>query len=211
MTDKYDAIVVGAGHNGLVCSALLARAGKSVLVLEANEQVGGAAVTREFADGYSVSACAHLLYQLQPEVRKELNLSPTLAGEDMTTIALAEDGGHIRLSADGVEGVSDGSALMARSGDMPRWYIVYRLESQVFVQGFGGAEPVVAFPIGGTEAPAPGFRPGLDYGQDGRTELRVAFVTAEGIEQASVEIDDPVVRAERDLQMSLAPTTDGGS
>ena len=110
MTDKYDAIVVGAGHNGLVCSALLARAGKNVLVLEANGQVGGAAVTREFADGYSVSACAHLLYQLQSEVRKELKLSPQLASEDMTTIALAEDGNHIRIRDNEVEGVADEDA-----------------------------------------------------------------------------------------------------
>ena len=50
MTDKFDAIVVGGGHNGLVCAALLAKAGKQVLVLEANDQVGGAAVTREFAE-----------------------------------------------------------------------------------------------------------------------------------------------------------------
>src|SRR5210317_1923854 len=85
MTDKYDAIVVGGGHNGLVCAALLGKSGKQVLVLEANEQVGGAAVTREFTEGYSVSACAHLLYQLQPSVRKDLKLSPELASEDMTT------------------------------------------------------------------------------------------------------------------------------
>ena len=52
MTDKYDAIVVGGGHNGLVCSALLAQSGKQVLLLESNKNVGGAAVTREFADGY---------------------------------------------------------------------------------------------------------------------------------------------------------------
>ena len=110
MTDKFDAIVVGAGHNGLVCSALLAKAGKRVLVLEANEQVGGAAVTREFADGYSVSACAHLLYQLQPEVRKELKLSPRLATEDMTTIALGEDGNHVRLKGEEVQGVSENDA-----------------------------------------------------------------------------------------------------
>jgi phytoene dehydrogenase-like protein len=110
MTDKFDAIVVGAGHNGLVCSALLAKAGKRVLVLEANEQVGGAAVTREFTDGYSVSACAHLLYQLQPEVRKELKLSPRLASEDMTTIALSEDGNHLRLKGDNVDGVSENDA-----------------------------------------------------------------------------------------------------
>lgn len=110
MDNRYDAIVVGAGHNGLVCSALLAKAGKNVLVLEANEQVGGAAVTREFARGYSVSACAHLLYQLQPEVRKELQLAPSLSSEDMTTIALAADGKHVRLSGDSAEGVSEEDA-----------------------------------------------------------------------------------------------------
>ena len=115
MTDKFDAIVVGAGHNGLVCSALLAKAGKRVLVLEANQQVGGAAITREFADGYTVSACAHLLYQLQPEVRKELKISTRLVSEDMTTIALAEDGKHVRLRTDSVEGVSGEDAEEYRS------------------------------------------------------------------------------------------------
>ena len=97
MTKKYDAIVVGGGHNGLVCSALLAKSGKSVLVLEANDQVGGAAITREFADSYSVSACAHLLYQLQPSVRKDLKPTPQLAADDMATIALATDGQHVRI------------------------------------------------------------------------------------------------------------------
>jgi phytoene dehydrogenase-like protein len=114
MDNKYDAIVVGAGHNGLVCSALLAKAGKRVLVLEANDQVGGAAVTREFADGYSVSACAHLLYQLQPEVRKDLGISTRLASENMTTIALSEDGNHLRLQSDKVTGVSDMDAEQYR-------------------------------------------------------------------------------------------------
>jgi len=131
MIDKYDAIVVGAGHNGLVCAALLAKAGKNVLVLEANEQVGGAAITREFAEGYSVSACAHLLYQLQPEVRKDLKLSPRLTSEDMTTIALSEDGKHLRINADGVSGVSDEDAdhyrrfrkRMTRFADLLRKYL----------------------------------------------------------------------------------------
>lgn len=131
MTDRYDAIVVGAGHNGLVCAALLAKTGKNVLVLEANAQVGGAAITREFTDGYSVSACAHLLYQLQPEVRKELKLAPGLASEDMTTIALAEDGKNVRLSGDIVEGVSEEDAAsykrfrkrMTRFADLLRKYL----------------------------------------------------------------------------------------
>ncbi len=131
MTDRYDAIVVGAGHNGLVCSALLAKAGMNVLVLEANAQVGGAAVTREFAEGFSTSACAHLLYQLQPEVRKELKLSPQLATEDMSTIALAENGQHLRITADSVDGVSDEDAeqyrrfrkRMTRFADLLRTYL----------------------------------------------------------------------------------------
>ncbi|MDH3547050.1 MAG: NAD(P)/FAD-dependent oxidoreductase, partial [Gammaproteobacteria bacterium] len=106
MTDKWNAIVVGAGHNGLVCAALLAKAGKQVLVLEANEQVGGAAITREFTTGFSVSACAHLMYQLQPKVQKELKLDLQLASRDMSTIALAEDGKHVRIDGHSVEGVS---------------------------------------------------------------------------------------------------------
>ena len=114
MTDRWDAIVIGAGHNGLVCAGLLARTGKSVLVLEAENQVGGAAVTREFSDGFSVSACAHLLYQLQPEVCKELKLTPRLAAEDLATIALAGDGEHVRLTESSVTGVSEADAEQYR-------------------------------------------------------------------------------------------------
>ncbi len=105
MTDRYDAIVVGAGHNGLVCSALLAKAGKSVLLLEANKQVGGASITRPFATGYSVSAGAHLLYQLQPEVKKDLQLNIKMATDDMSTIVLSTDGQHVRYCGDQVSGV----------------------------------------------------------------------------------------------------------
>ena len=98
MNERYDAIVVGAGHNGLVCASLLAKAGKNVLVLEAKEQVGGAAITRTFADGYSVSACAHLLYQLQPQVRKDLGLKFELSSDQLGTIALSPDGNHVRYN-----------------------------------------------------------------------------------------------------------------
>jgi phytoene dehydrogenase-like protein len=110
MSEKYDAIVVGAGHNGLVCASLLAKAGKKVLVLEANDQVGGAAVSRSFAEGYTVSACAHLLYQLQPQVKKDLGLKFDLAADRMGTIALSTDGDHLRLNGDEVFGASDEDA-----------------------------------------------------------------------------------------------------
>ena len=110
MTERYDAIVVGAGHNGLVCASLLGKANRKVLVLEANEQVGGAAVTREFADGFSVSSVAHLLYQLQPQVQKELGLHLELAADGMSTIALSAEGNHLRLHRSKVSGVSDEDA-----------------------------------------------------------------------------------------------------
>lgn len=115
MSDRYDVIIVGAGHNGLVCATLLARAGRRVLVLEANDRVGGAAVTREFTKGYSVSACAHLIYQLQPEITKELGLDLDYAADDMATIALGEDGSHVRMRGNAIEGVSDDDLAEYRS------------------------------------------------------------------------------------------------
>ena len=131
MTDKYDAIVVGGGHNGLVCSTLLAQSGKQVLLLEANDQVGGASITREFADGYSVSACAHLLYNLQPSVRKDLKLSPALASDNMTTIALDDHGEHVRIRGAKVTGAQSGDEAayrtfhkrMTRFADLLRTYL----------------------------------------------------------------------------------------
>ena len=110
MSDRYDAIVVGAGHNGMVCGSLLAKAGKKVLILEAAAQVGGAAITRPFAEGYSVSACAHLLYQLQPQVQKDLGLKLDLAATDLATIALSTDSNHLKIHGDKAEGLSDKDA-----------------------------------------------------------------------------------------------------
>jgi phytoene dehydrogenase-like protein len=123
MNDRYDAIIVGAGHNGMVCGSLLAKAGKKVLILEAAAQVGGAAITRSFAEGYSVSACAHLLYQLQPQVQKELGLKVDLVADDMATIALSRDGNHLKIHGDRAEGISDDDAenLRAFHGRMTRY------------------------------------------------------------------------------------------
>lgn len=71
----YDVIIVGGGHNGLVCAAYLARAGKKVLVLERRNEVGGAAVTGEIAPGYRASTASYLISLLLPEIERELQLA----------------------------------------------------------------------------------------------------------------------------------------
>lgn len=75
MTERQTVVVIGAGHNGLVCATYLARAGRKVLVVEAAARPGGAAITREFAPGFRVSAVAHLLNLLDPVVERELALA----------------------------------------------------------------------------------------------------------------------------------------
>jgi phytoene dehydrogenase-like protein len=70
----YDAIVVGAGHNGLTAAAYLARAGLSTLVLERREIVGGCCVTEEIAPGCRVSTTSYIASMLRPEVIQDLNL-----------------------------------------------------------------------------------------------------------------------------------------
>lgn len=69
-----DAVIIGGGHNGLVTAAYLARAGRSVLVLERRELVGGCAVTEEVWPGYRVSTGAYLSSLLQDRIVRELEL-----------------------------------------------------------------------------------------------------------------------------------------
>ncbi|MGH8245968.1 MAG: phytoene desaturase family protein, partial [Gammaproteobacteria bacterium] len=117
MTEKYDVAVIGAGHNGLICAAYLAKAGRKVIVLEAAERIGGAAVTREFAAGFSVSACAHLLYMLHSGIVSELELERhglELAARNLSTVALSPQGRHVTLSPRRVEG--DELSATDRSG-----------------------------------------------------------------------------------------------
>ena len=104
---KYDVIVVGGGHNGLVCATYLAKSGRKVLVVEANQQLGGAAATEEFSAGYSVSSCAHWLMQLCPDVNKDMQLEKyglKLSARDLKTLALDLDGEHISINGDSISG-----------------------------------------------------------------------------------------------------------
>ncbi len=71
---KYDAIVIGGGHNGLTCAAYLARAGRKTLVLERRHVLGGAAVTEEVFPGYRFSVCSYVVSLLRPEIIRDLDL-----------------------------------------------------------------------------------------------------------------------------------------
>ncbi len=72
--ENYDAIIIGAGHNGLVAAAYLAKAGRRVLVLERRNQVGGAAVTEEIFPGFKVSTVADGAGYVSAKVRRDLKL-----------------------------------------------------------------------------------------------------------------------------------------
>ena len=74
MAERYDAIVIGGGHNGLVSAAYLARAGLKTLVLEKRHVLGGAAVTEEVFPGFRFSVASYVVSLLRPEIIRELEL-----------------------------------------------------------------------------------------------------------------------------------------
>jgi phytoene dehydrogenase-like protein len=100
VTSGFDAIVVGAGHNGLVAANYLARSGKRVLVLEARDVVGGACVTEELIPGAKWSSCAFIAGLLRPEIIAELELKRfglDLYQSDVLGFSLFQDGSHMFL------------------------------------------------------------------------------------------------------------------
>src|SRR6266545_5902692 len=74
MPTRHDAIIIGAGHNGLVTAAYLARAGRKVLVLERRELVGGCVVTEELWPGFKVSTASYVNSLFRPEIIRDLDL-----------------------------------------------------------------------------------------------------------------------------------------
>src|ERR1700744_2638198 len=106
---QYDIIIIGGGHNGLVCAAYLARAGHKVLVLERNQYVGGAAVTREIAPGFRASTFSYLMSLLHPKIIRELELERyglrVLPATDMFTPL--PGGNHFLFTGDDAKNVRE--------------------------------------------------------------------------------------------------------
>jgi len=100
---KYDAIIIGGGHNGLVCAAYLARARKKVLVLERRPMIGGACVTEELWPGYQVSTAAYVVSLLLPEIERDLQLKRhgyEVLARQPSSFTPFEDGRSLTLGAD---------------------------------------------------------------------------------------------------------------
>ncbi len=110
--DRYDSIIIGAGHNGLVCAAYLARGGQRVLVLEADVAPGGLGASREFHPGFHVSV-AHSISHFSQKIAKDLRLASygfatgsESKSKPLPTIGLSIDKKHVVVHHDVLSGTS---------------------------------------------------------------------------------------------------------
>ncbi|MDX2210024.1 MAG: NAD(P)/FAD-dependent oxidoreductase [Sphingopyxis sp.] len=100
MTQKYDAVIIGAGHNGLVCAFYLARAGMRVRIVERRDVVGGAAVTEEFHPGFRNSVASYTVSLLQPKVIADMELAKhgyRVIERPISNFLPQPDGGYVKL------------------------------------------------------------------------------------------------------------------
>ena len=170
MTEPQAIVIIGAGHNGLVCAAYLGRAGRKVLVLESADQVGGAAITREFAPGFKVSAIAHLLHLLDPKVEQELSLARlglSYAKVALHTVALATDQAPLIFSGNelhsGEVSAADRAALKVYAARMQKF-------ARVIARQHGRVPPRLAFEYWRDALPAAAVA--LDIRRLGRRDMR---------------------------------------
>src|SRR6476659_109077 len=107
---KYDAIIIGGGHNGLVVACYLAKGGLKTLVLERREVVGGGAVTEEIAPGFRVSTLDHAAGPFSAEVAADLKLSKfglQMITPEARVLALSPDGRAFCLYHDVARSVTE--------------------------------------------------------------------------------------------------------
>src|SRR5215469_10415486 len=118
---RYDVIVIGGGHNGLVTAAYLARAGRSVLVLERRELVGGCAVTEEIWPGYRVSTGAYLASLMQERIVRELDLPRhgyRVDAKDPAFFSVFPDGRHFFMWQDRAKTLAEIAKFSRRDAEV---------------------------------------------------------------------------------------------
>ena len=123
--NQYDVLIIGGGHNGLVCACYLARAGRKVLVLEARNVVGGAAVTEEFHPGFRNSVASYTVSLLHPRVIAELRLADhglRIVLRPMSNFLPLENGDALRVGPTLADTVTDVRRFSARDADSLKAY-----------------------------------------------------------------------------------------
>ena len=137
---SYDAIVVGAGHNGLVCAAYLARAGLKVVVVERSERIGGACVTEELFPGFRISTASYSLSLMLPEVMSELGISLEIRQKDPAAFAPFDGGGGLFLWSDRARARESIAALSPRDAD------AFGRFEDLFEEAARRLRPLLAYP-----------------------------------------------------------------
>lgn len=122
---QFDCLIIGAGHNGLIAAAYLAKHGKRVCVLERRERIGGCSVTEPLWPGYKVSTASYVVSLLLPEIMAELKLKQnglTILPRIPSSFTPMRDGRHLILGADQKQNqdqISKFSSIDA--GNFPRY------------------------------------------------------------------------------------------
>lgn len=120
MSKKYDAIIIGAGHNGLVTACYLAKAGRTVLVLEKRSVLGGAAATEELFPGFKMNVGAEHAHLFRNEIIDELGLANkglTIKKSSTITHSLNPDGKPLTIYADIAKTKSNIASFSQKDGD----------------------------------------------------------------------------------------------
>jgi phytoene dehydrogenase-like protein len=145
--DSYDVVIVGGGHNGLVAAAYLARAGRSVLVLERRGETGGAAVSFRAFDGVDVrlSRYSYLVSLLPKKIVADLGLDVELRRRRMSSYTPAGGSGLLVDTGDGGRTAASFRALTGSTSDYTAWQRFYALTARVAERVFGTlTEPLLS-------------------------------------------------------------------
>jgi phytoene dehydrogenase-like protein len=153
--DRYDSIIIGAGHNGLICAAYLAKRGQRVLVLESADSPGGLAASREFHPGFRTPV-AHSVSHFPRKVASDLALEShgfRASAEPLPTVGLGPDGNHVFLHGGSVDGAGESDAdsyreyaqLMQRFADALKPFWLKTIPRAGIGRGVGSLADLMTF------------------------------------------------------------------